>query len=141
MSPKILLVLSPPCRSRLLPFLETEEWEIDSTVGFQDAVRKLAESSYDLLLVDAELADGSWRNLLLFVQNSGLTCEMIVCSRHADHGLWAEVIQTGSYDLITEPFGRQQVTRIIRSALESHYMSRFSTAMPLLGTAALPARA
>src|ERR1039457_3577610 len=79
MSAKILLVLSPPVRERLLPLIEMDGFEIEWTAGFQDAVRKLSSgSSYDLLLADAELLDGSWRNLLLFAQNTGLASEMII---------------------------------------------------------------
>lgn len=128
MSPKLLLVLSPERRSRFLPLLEGQDCEIECVAGFQDGVRRLSESaSYDLILADAELPDGSWRNLLLFVQNAGRACEMIVCSRLGDHQLWAEVIQCGAYDLIAEPFERQEVARIIQSALQSRYMRRFTS--------------
>ena len=129
---KVLLVLSPARRSRLLPFLEGEDLEIDWVVGFQDAVQKLDGANlYDLLLVDAELADGSWRNLLLYVQNSGLTCEMIICTGLADHRLWAEVIQCGAYDLIAEPFEGHEIIRIIHSALDGRYMQRFTRTVAL----------
>lgn len=126
MAAKILLVLTPPRRARLLPLLDGQTLEIEWVVGFQDAVRKLSEGGpYDLLLVDAELPDGSWRNLMLFVQNSGMISEMIICSARPDQGLWADVIQCGAYDLITEPYADQEVHRIIENALESHYMRRF----------------
>ena len=129
---KVLLVMSPPRRSRLLPFLEGEDLVMDWVVGFQDAVQKLREVNlYDLLLVNAELADGSWRNLLLFVQNSGLSCEMIICSRLADQQLWAEVIQCGAYDLIAEPFEGHEIMRIIHSAMEGRYMKRFTRSAAL----------
>jgi DNA-binding NtrC family response regulator len=138
-APKVLLVLSPPKRLRLLPWFEGRAFEIEWAVGFQDAVRKLSEGCfYDLLVVDAELHDGTWRNLLLFVQNSGMTSEMLICSRLPDQGLWADVIQCGAYDLITEPFERQEVLRIIQSALESRYMRRFSST-PKIRSAASPA--
>ena len=138
---KLLVVLTPQRRSQLLPLLEGQGLETEWAAGFQDAVRKLSgDSSYDLLLVDAELPDGGWRNLLLFVQNSGMTCEMIICARLEDRELWAETIQCGAYDLIAEPFERQEVTRIVCSALESRYMRRFTRTVPR-GTAAATAPA
>ena len=128
---KLLLVVTPRNLSRLLPLLERQGLESEWAAGFQDAVRKLSGNhSYDLLLVDAELPDGTWRNLILFVQNSGMTCEMIVCAGLGDRELWAEAIQCGAYDLIAEPFEQQEVTRIIHSALESRYMRRFTRRMP-----------
>jgi DNA-binding NtrC family response regulator len=128
MAPKVLLVLSPPKRDRLAVLLADQGLEIECVIGFQDATRKLnGPSPYDLLLVDADMPDGSWRNLIAFVQNSGMACEMIVCSRLGDHQLWAEVIQTGAYDLIAEPFEQQEVSRIVQSAIGSRYMRRFSS--------------
>jgi DNA-binding NtrC family response regulator len=135
MAAKILLVLSPSKRARLLPALDSDirgqKMEIEWTLGFQDAVRKLSEGqNYDLLMVDAELPDGSWRNLALFLQNSGMTAEMIICARHDERELWAEVIQSGAYDLIAEPFEPAEVARTVESALESRYMRRFTQPAP-----------
>jgi hypothetical protein len=58
---------------------------------------------------------------------------MVVCSRLADEQLWAEVIQCGAFDLIPEPWDRNEVLRIIRSALESHYTDRFSRGVQRAG--------
>ncbi len=129
MPPRVLLVLLPQRQSRLMPLLAGPGFEIECASGFQDGVRRLRESVfYDLILADAEPPDGSWRNLMLFVQNAGRASEMIICARLGDHQLWAEVIQCGAYDMITEPFERQEVNRIIQSALESRYMRRFTSA-------------
>jgi DNA-binding NtrC family response regulator len=135
MAAKILLVLSPSKRALLLPALDGEiakqKMEIEWALGFQDAVRKLSEGhSYDLLMVDAELPDGSWRNLALFLQNSGMTAEMIICARHDERELWADAIQSGAYDLIAEPFEPAEVSRTVESALESRYMRRFTRPVP-----------
>ncbi|MBI2816226.1 MAG: hypothetical protein HYX72_04740 [Acidobacteria bacterium] len=128
-APRILLVLSPDRRSRLLPLLEGRGWDVEFVAGFQDGVRRLSASAdYDLIMVDAELPDGTWRNLILFLQNAGKTTEMIVCARLGDHQLWAEVLQCGAYDLISEPSHADDITRVVESALDSQYMRRFTSA-------------
>jgi len=129
MTHRILLVLSPQRQQSLMPLLEGRDFETECAAGFQDGVRRLScVESFDLILADADLPDGSWRNLMLFVQNSGKACEMIICASLGDNQLWAEVIQCGAYDMIAEPFEREAVTRIMKSALESRYMSRFTNA-------------
>ena len=71
MNPKILLVLSPPQRPRLLRLLEEKGMETYLVAGIQEAQQKLRGLiSYDLLLVDAELSNGSWRDLLQFILDS-----------------------------------------------------------------------
>ena len=126
MNPKILLVLSPPQRPRLLRLLEEKGMETYLVAGIQEAQQKLRGLiSYDLLLVDAELSNGAWRDLLQFILDSKKPCELIVCSRLADERLWAEVIQYGAFDLITEPYEEREVIRIVQSALDSRYMRSF----------------
>lgn len=127
MQPKILVVLSPHRRSELLRLLEGKDLQINLASDFREAQQKLSgQISYDLLLSDEQLPDGSWRDLLQFLLDSKTPCEMIVCSRCGDEQLWAEVLQCGVYDLLVEPFERQEVHRIIQSAIDNQYIRRFT---------------
>jgi DNA-binding NtrC family response regulator len=103
--------------------------ETTAAGDFRDAQMKLQEQSYDLLFVDAELPGGPWHRLLPAVLASGKNCEVIVCSRCGDEKLWAEVLQRGAYDLVAEPFEEEEITRIARRALDSHYLQRFGAAV------------
>lgn len=114
MPPIVLLVVSSQRRSRLLEILEGRALRIECAAGFLDAREKLGGSArYALLIVDAELHDGSWQDLMQFARHSGTAAAGIVCARLGDHQLWAEVVESGAYDLITEPYEQQEVTRII----------------------------
>ncbi len=127
MNPKVLLVIPPYRRSELLRLLEGKDLQLFLASDLRDAQQKLnGPVSYDLLLADAELPDGSWRDLLEYLLNSKRPCEMIVCSRCGDEQLWAEVLQCGAYDLLVEPYDRQEVHRIIQSAIDNQYMRRFA---------------
>lgn len=128
MTTHVLVTATVQRRKRLLEVLEGIGLEISVASSLEEARQKLCGSiSYDLLLVDAELPDGSWMDLLQFVLDSGKSCEAIVCARCGDEHLWAEVIQCGAYDLIPEPYERQEVLRIIESAIGSQYMRRLNT--------------
>ena len=126
MNARTLLVMTSPRRSRLLQLLEENGLEVFVASGCREAQRKLnGPASYELLLVDTELTDGSWSDLLDFAITARRNCEVIVCSRCGDERLWAEVLQCGAYDLLVEPYECQEVHRIIESALDSQYMRRF----------------
>ena len=130
MPPKLLLVCSPQQRSRLLEVLEGKTFEIDCAAGFLDAKEKLGGSArYALLVVDAELSDGSWQDLLQLARRSGRTAAAIVCARLGDHRLWAEVLESGAYDLITEPYQQQEVARIVEAALNSTFAPQPAAAL------------
>ena len=125
MRPRVLVVMPAQRRLGLLPILEQSGMEVYVVGNFRDAQQKLAEQSYDLLFVDAELPGGSWQHLVEYISTSGKKCEVIVCSRCGDERLWAEVLQCGAYDLIPEPYDEHEVARIARSAIDSHYLRRF----------------
>ena len=125
MRPRVLVVMPAQRRLGLLPILEQSGMEVYVVGNFRYAQQKLAEQSYDLLFVDAELPGGSWQHLVEYISTSGKKCEVIVCSRCGDERLWAEVLQCGAYDLIPEPYDEHEVARIARSAIDSHYLRRF----------------
>ena len=126
MQAKLLLVLTPHRQFELWKLLKEKNHRVFAVMGLRDARRELTGPiSYDLLIADAELPDGSWREILQFVLKLPDPCDMIVCSRCGDEELWAEVLQSGVYDLLVEPYASQEVHRIIESALESKYIRRF----------------
>jgi len=126
---RILLVMPQGRRERMLSFLSESGIDVSSAESVREAQEKLAGPvKYDLAFVDSELTDGSWRDVLQFIVASRVGCEMVVCSRCGDERLWAEVIQCGAFDLVPEPLEKQEILRIIRSALDSHYMQRFGHA-------------
>lgn len=131
MSDRLLLVMPSQRRLSLLRILEESGMEVFLAGSLREAQAKLSEpTSYELVFVDSELPDGSWKDLLQFLLQLKKSCEMIVCCRCGSerlcHQLWAEVIQCGAYDLIPEPYEEREVARIVRSALDSQYMRRFA---------------
>jgi len=126
MNARTLLVMTSPRRSRLLQLLEENGLEVNVASGCREAQRQLnGPASYELLLVDTELTDGSWSDLLDFAITARRNCEVIVCSRYGDERLWAEVLQRGAYDLIADQCEEREILRVLSRALNSHYMHRF----------------
>ena len=119
------LLVFPQQPRRLLQILEEMVAEIFLAAGVQEAQQRLSGlNSYDLLLVDADLPDGSWQDLLPFVSNYERPCETIVVSRLGDERLWVEVMAQGAFDLIAEPYEEREVLRIIQGALDSRSARR-----------------
>ena len=59
---------------------------------------------------------GSWHDLL-HVDGRRAGFALIVVSRLADDALWAEVLNRGGFDVLSIPFRREEVERVIASAL------------------------
>jgi DNA-binding NtrC family response regulator len=125
MQPRMLLVLSPACRTLLLGRLDGKGFQIISAASYDDACEKLAGSlRYDLLFVDADLTGGRWQDLLETARSFGMVSAAVVCARLGDHQLWADVLQSGAYDLLTEPYEDKEIDRIIEGALQSSQLRR-----------------
>ncbi len=127
MGAKVLLAISPDRRDQLVSVLQQDGLEYSWTGSLREALVQLSgEEHVDLLVVDEELSDGSWRDALEYVLNSGAETEVLVSSRCGDELLWAEVIQCGAFELLPEPFEQQEILRIVHNALDSRYMTLFS---------------
>jgi DNA-binding response OmpR family regulator len=96
-------------------FLHTN-WKIDQSRGMREALQILRQSRPAVLICESTLPDGTWKELfeeLAFVPDPPL---LVVTARNADDSLWAEVLNLGAYDVLSKPFDRSEVTRIISLA-------------------------
>lgn len=120
MLPRLLLVLSPERKDRLLESLDGGHFRIECASDIQNARELLGGMQrFDLVFLDAELSDGGWQTLLDWSRQHGTAAAALVCARLADHQLWGEVLQSGAYDLLLEPFEHADVARIVDGALNS----------------------
>ena len=120
MLPKLLLVLSPERKESLLHSLDGGHYQIECESNAQHAREILGGVvRFDLVFLDAELADGVWQSLLEWSRQHGTASAAVVCARVADHQLWGDVLQSGAYDLLVEPFQHGEVARIVDGALNS----------------------
>ena len=88
-----------------------------STAGScREAIRFLQTNRMAVLVCESELPDGNWKDLLEALALLPLPPLLVVTSRKADDNLWAEVLNLGAYDVLSKPFDRAEVTRIISLA-------------------------
>lgn len=101
-----------------------------------EALQLLNDLNADVLLVDADMPTGNWKNLLDCALSLPLSPPLIVFSRFADDHLWAEVLNLGGYDVLAAPFEAEEVLRTISlaSASRSHKLAAESSS-PLGGPA------
>jgi len=84
--------------------------------SLQQARQQLQMQAYDVVLTEAELPDGKWLDVLHLVRESPHEPEVIVTNKQADARFWAEALNLGAYDLLTQPFYQPEVQRILYNA-------------------------
>ncbi|MCP5114358.1 MAG: response regulator [bacterium] len=91
-------------------------WRIFQAHGCHEAIDFLRQHHMAVLVCERDLPDGNWKNLLDSLTDLPLPPMLVVTSRNADDALWAEVLHLGAYDVLSKPFDRAEVTRIISLA-------------------------
>ena len=87
---------------------------VEQVGSLQDAQEKVQNAAYPVVLTEANLADGTWVDVLDLVGE--LKCRLIVTHPDADARLWVEALNRGVYDLIAQPFAELEVQRILGNA-------------------------
>ena len=117
----IVLVVSPALNLALARILEGASCPL-TVLHSPDcgrALPHLTESMISVVICDALLTDGCWKDLLAYIGQVGAPSVLVVTSKLADESLWAEVLNLGGYDVLAQPFDREEVTRVVRSAVRA----------------------
>ena len=113
----VLLVMSPDRRLSLLECLENCGLAVLLVEGCREAARILeSDPSVKILLTDAVLPDGSWTDLAAQAARRDRRAEVIICMRISDPKLWIDALERGVYDVLVEPYHRNEVRRIVKAA-------------------------
>ena len=77
---------------------------------------KLRSSDYDVVLTQSSFPGGNWLDVLHLVREVPREVRVIVTDPHADERLWAEALNLGAFDVVTQPFEEFEVRRIVQNA-------------------------
>lgn len=100
----------------LAEMLATTPLTLDHSPDIREARDKLLRGSYDAILAEAQLPDGTWKDLLDLTSEVDAFPALVVTSRLADDRLWADVLSLGVYDFLAQPFDADEVRRILFNA-------------------------
>jgi DNA-binding NtrC family response regulator len=87
---------------------------VEHAYTIKDAARRLAARHYSVVLTEAALDDGSWRDVLSLARGCG--APVVVTDAWADARTWAEAINVGAYDMLAQPFRATEVMRVLAGA-------------------------
>ena len=87
-------------------------WDVRYVKNRCEAAKALRDGRLGVVLCEALLPDGDWKDILSEVSTMPTAPPVIVTSLHADDWLWAEVLNLGGYDVLAKPFDLKEVVRI-----------------------------
>jgi DNA-binding NtrC family response regulator len=106
----------PEDANRLSQMLRTLPLGLVHVTNLELARRELRHRSYSVILSEAFLPDGKWMDVLDLAREFEGRVEVIVTDQDADARLWAEALNLGAYDVLSQPFYEPEVRRILHNA-------------------------
>jgi DNA-binding response OmpR family regulator len=109
-----VLICSPSEKilAALTAILAGSGWTVHQTTHYSDTIALLEQHAIPVVI-----ADGRWREILEFACALRGGPSVIVTVPFADEAIWAEVLNLGGYDVLSQPFDANEVTRIAGAAL------------------------
>lgn len=91
-------------------------WRLLEARNRKRALHYLKRQPVHVVITDTDIAGWSWKNVLADLRRLERPPQLVVTSRTADDYLWSEVLNLGAYDVLSQPFHREEIERVISSA-------------------------
>ncbi|MBC7655525.1 MAG: sigma-54-dependent Fis family transcriptional regulator [Oligoflexus sp.] len=116
---KTLIIEDDISFSELLTgFLERYNHDVISSAKIQPALKILSEKSFDLILVDYRLPDGTGLEILKAVREKNLNIPIIMMTSFNDVRTAVKSIQLGAFDYIIKPVNPDELLLTIKKSLD-----------------------
>ena len=112
------LLVGAGAESRLVMFdvFRSAGWRLFQARDRKQALGCLDRQPVQVVVTNADVLAWPWKEALEDLGRMSRPPQLVVTSRTADESLWAEVLNWGAYDVLAEPFQRDEVERVIASA-------------------------
>ncbi len=114
-----ILVLDdePMVGERLKERLEKKGYAVEVFTESQEAVNRLKEKRFDVVVTDLKMAAPDGLEVLRFVRDRGLGTQVIVITGYATMDTAREAEYSGAFDFITKPFSSKALEATVRKAV------------------------
>lgn len=108
--PKILIVEDDPQITKILKLnLKLSGYETENSTTIEEAWGKINQDSFDLMLLDIGLPDGSGLDLCEKIRGSGNPTPIVFLSALTDEATVVKGIKCGADDYLRKPFGLEEL--------------------------------
>lgn len=115
---RILLVEDEPgLREVLTLALEGAGFKCEAVSGIEEGQRALTETTFDGVLSDLKLKDGSGIELLTWMKEQGLETPVVIMTAYATTETTVQALNQGAVDFITKPFKHEDLIATLKGLL------------------------
>ena len=103
--------------------LMTEDFDVHEGASGAEALEKVKQHSYDLLVLDVGLPDTDGRELCRLIRKQGVKCPILMLTGHDTDSDTILGLDAGANDYITKPFKFHVLLARMRAQLRQHELS------------------
>ena len=103
--------------------LMTEDFDVHEGASGVEALEKVKQHSYDLLVLDVGLPDTDGRELCRLIRKQGVKCPILMLTGHDTDSDTILGLDAGANDYITKPFKFPILLARMRAQLRQHELS------------------
>lgn len=100
-------------------FLKKRSFEVEVKYSVKGGVEALRNGSFDLLLLDYRLGDGTGMDVLEAMRTAEIQIPVIIMTSFNDVRTAVKAIRQGVFDYITKPVNPDELLMVVNEALES----------------------
>jgi DNA-binding response OmpR family regulator len=118
MLPLSTLLVGEFLQDRLLLYevFRRYRWRLFEARDRHRAMDCLGKNPAHVVIAETDTQGWNWKQILQDLRGFSPPPQLIVASRTADDHLWAEVLNVGGYDVLPQPFERDELERVVASA-------------------------
>jgi len=111
-------------RESLTHWFTEEGYDVEAADSASGALSKLASREYDLAIADIRMPGMDGLELLEKIRQEQFDTEVIVMTGYASVETAVRALKAGAFDYITKPFDPDDLSAIVRNALEKNKLKR-----------------
>ena len=116
--PRILLVDDEPrMLSSLEELLKGRGYQLTTAAGGREAIARMKQSQFDLLLLDLQMPDVSGHDVMDFVNESYQGVSVIITSGASEIDEAIGAIRRGAYGYLRKPYSREELLKTVDNAI------------------------
>ena len=126
MKPRILIVEDERAiQIALTGLLRRDDYEVDVAGSGEEAVAKLEDATFDLVLTDLALGRGlSGMDVLRTAKKLRRECVVVMITAHGSEKIAVEAMKGGAEDYVPKPFDNDEIRLVVRRALDRTRLER-----------------
>jgi DNA-binding NtrC family response regulator len=117
--PILLVEDDASVRNTIVTFLELEGFKVDAVSNTRDALTRLTEGGYALVISDVYIDDRTGLDVLMAAKKQDANCPVILMSARGSMETVMAATRNGAFDYLAKPFELDTLLEAVRRALNS----------------------